>query len=350
MRKIWLILGITIIIMILGLVTLFLPSFIITLEGKNFEGGTRNSFLIIKRVFLNGSSEVVYELRQWDVLFEELWNLSIERQALSIIFLIHLILIICYGFWHIFKYKKWRISLWLIIFISYCLNLFTLWFIFDLNIRFKTPELKAKFSDYLNYEINYALDFQNGFYIAIIIALLMIIDLLFNNLDIREVLGKKEQAKYENLIDQKILYNYDKYQKEMREINGTYKNGYFISMYILLRKLLENLLIDCLRSFYEFKEKNKFFNSDTGKFLNFEKLKDNFSEMINNQAFIQNVGQVPQSIIDLLKEFKIKGNANAHSIFSLNHKELVEEHKNKIYLILESLNNTLKRIEESITK
>jgi hypothetical protein len=114
-------------------------------------------------------------------------------------------------------------------------------------------------------------------------------------------------------------------------------------MYILIRKLLENLVLDSLRLFYGTNEVEKYY--DKGKFLGFNRLRINFQTMINETDFIQKVGTVDQKIIDWLLIFKESGDIHAHSAFSIGHQNLIEENKgilNNLVKILEQIKLKLK--------
>lgn len=110
-------------------------------------------------------------------------------------------------------------------------------------------------------------------------------------------------------------------------------------MYVLIRKLLENLVLDSLRLFYGTSGSDKYYNSNEGKFLGFNRLRKNFQSMINETDFIQKVHTVDQKIIDWLLIFKESGDIHAHSVFSIGHQNLIEENKG-------ILNNLLKILEQ----
>ena len=112
-------------------------------------------------------------------------------------------------------------------------------------------------------------------------------------------------------------------------------------MYILIRKLLENLIYDCLKKYYGTSNLDKFFNTSKGKHHGFSTLKLNFNALIQETNFIAMVGNVDQKIIDLLGEFKDSGNVNAHSLFNFPHQNFIEEKKEEINLLLSRLKSIL---------
>ncbi len=145
--------------------------------------------------------------------------------------------------------------------------------------------------------------------------------------------------KFDHIIDITYQFNELTYNNIRNEINFSYRKRLFAAMYVLIRKLLENLLIDCLRSYYTVKKSENFFNEDIGQFLVFEYLKKNFDKMKNESKFKQAVGTLDQKFIDLLDEFKDSGNIHGHSMFSINHQAVVENYK-------ELLNTLISRLVE----
>ncbi|TES99989.1 MAG: hypothetical protein E3J90_04435 [Promethearchaeota archaeon] len=146
--------------------------------------------------------------------------------------------------------------------------------------------------------------------------------------------------KYDKILEE-IDFGSDIYRDVIMEINNTYKFGFFTSMYILIRKLLENLIYDCLKKHYGTANIEKFFNESKTKHHGFSTLRLNFNALIQEPGFIAMVGSVDQKIIDLLGEFKEKGNINAHSLFNFPHQSFVEEKKEEIDLLLSRLKNIL---------
>jgi len=139
--------------------------------------------------------------------------------------------------------------------------------------------------------------------------------------------------RYQFIIDPDIAFT-DEYMEIVVDINNAYRKGFYNCVYILVRKLLENLLIECLRKYYTMQKVEKFFNYDKNKFLPFSELRINFNIMINNKDFKASVGQIQQVIIDYLDIFKETGNASAHSFFSINHHHLIEENRDKLIILL----------------
>ena len=154
---------------------------------------------------------------------------------------------------------------------------------------------------------------------------------------------KGTSLKYEKILEE-IDFGSDVYRDIIAEINSTYKYGFFTSMYILIRKLLENLIYDCLKKYYGMANIDKFFNEGRTKHHGFSTLRLNFDSLIKEPGFIAMVGAVDQKIIDLLGEFKDSGNVNAHSLFNFPHQSFVEEKKEEIDLLLSRLRSLLENL------
>lgn len=149
---------------------------------------------------------------------------------------------------------------------------------------------------------------------------------------------------YDQLIDLNFQFNSAIFNDIRREINGCYRKHYFAGMYVLIRKLLENLLIDCLRAYYTLQNSDKFWNEHLGRFLVFEMLKKNFNGMKDKLEFKQKVGAFPQTYIDVINEFKEEGNSQGHSLFSISHKKIAEDNKHLLNSLIKSLVEITKRI------
>ena len=149
--------------------------------------------------------------------------------------------------------------------------------------------------------------------------------------------------KYKRIIDD-IDLNDSTYQDIINEINGTYSNRFFTSMYILIRKLLENLLYDCLKKYYGTQKIEMFFNKDKKHHQGFGTLRENFSKLISEENFRANVDKIDQKFIDLLKDFKDSGDINAHSLFNFPHQNFIEDKKDEINILLRKLKSIIDKI------
>jgi len=74
-------------------------------------------------------------------------------------------------------------------------------------------------------------------------------DIIQNCFEILEE-EKTSSLKYDKIIEETNISD-KTYEEVIKEINGTYIDHHFASMYIMVRKLLENLLYDCLKKYYD---------------------------------------------------------------------------------------------------
>jgi len=139
-----------------------------------------------------------------------------------------------------------------------------------------------------------------------------------------------------DIIDLDIFHS-EFYREQVEEINRAYRKGFFTCTYILIRKFIENLLIDCLRDYYTEQNLSRYFNVDKKKFLSLSKLRLTFNEMINNPKFIARVDKIQQQVVDFLDIFKEIGDSSAHSFFSINHQELIEQNRAKLLIVIRQL-------------
>ncbi|KKN06932.1 hypothetical protein LCGC14_1072330 [marine sediment metagenome] len=162
-----------------------------------------------------------------------------------------------------------------------------------------------------------------------------------------DMIGRiKTPLKFDRIIERSIKFNEDVYNAIIREINTSYLHYCFTGMYILIRKLLENLVLDSLRLFYSTSGVDKYYNSHENKFLGFNRLRKNFQAMINESDFIQKVHTIDQKIIDWLLLFKESGDIHAHSLFSIGHQNLIEENIGILNELLKILDQIKIKIKE----
>ncbi len=184
------------------------------------------------------------------------------------------------------------------------------------------------------YNSNYNIKEQLKYIIGSLGGLL--VDLKQNYVD--KIESKSITLEFDSIIEDVDLGD-EKYQEVIEEINGTYQDFYFTSMYILIRKLLENLIYDCLKYYYGTRNVDKYFSTGDDRHHGFGTLISKFNEMINDSDFKRDVGDVEQGYIDFLKEFQEKGNKNAHSLFNLSHQDFIEKRREKINVFMKKLKN-----------
>lgn len=103
------------------------------------------------------------------------------------------------------------------------------------------------------------------------------------------------------------------YQEVVTEINRCYNTGSYSSATIMVRKLVENLIIDILRMEYGDDEPEKYFNTDTGRLHNLSTLINNLEESTN--ALKKYSGRVTsEEFQKSLEKSRTRANKEAHSV------------------------------------
>lgn len=133
------------------------------------------------------------------------------------------------------------------------------------------------------------------------------------------------------LVDDKFIK--DKFYSDLvKEINGSYSCGLPSATWILLRKILENLLIDCLRAKYGMSKLDLFYREERRRFHNFSRLLSNFED--NRADFLPYSSALDNKVIAMLAGFKESGDSHTHSLDALVTIESIEKQKEEInYLI-----------------
>jgi len=102
------------------------------------------------------------------------------------------------------------------------------------------------------------------------------------------------------------------FSKLVIEINRAYGFQLYNSTLILLRKLIENLLIDLLRTKYGMKKIDKFYNKDKGRHHDFSKLLENLDKDLT--IFRPYSSAFEKPMINFLNKLRENSNSSAHSI------------------------------------
>jgi hypothetical protein len=101
------------------------------------------------------------------------------------------------------------------------------------------------------------------------------------------------------------------YKALAQSINLAYKYGLYTATIILIRKMLENLLIDILRKKYGMKDLDLFFDRQHGRFKMFNELIRNFEKRLQDFRYIE--PRIEEALTEL-KNMREECNAAAHSL------------------------------------
>lgn len=136
-------------------------------------------------------------------------------------------------------------------------------------------------------------------------------------------------------------YSDDFYEDLQTEINKAYNYGLYSSVFVLVRKLFENLVIDLLRKKYGMENIDLFFNPSKNRFHNFSTLIENLEE--KQLDFRPAEPEINSDLIETINNFRQKGNSSAHSITLNIKKEDLDEEINDlehtIKILVRGLNN-----------
>jgi len=105
---------------------------------------------------------------------------------------------------------------------------------------------------------------------------------------------------------------HDFYKELIEQINACYQFRCYPAAQILIRKLLENSLIDILRKKYGMARINLFYDITKGHFLDFSVLLDNISQNMND--FVNIKDSFNGELIRRINNYRDQGNASAHNI------------------------------------
>lgn len=102
------------------------------------------------------------------------------------------------------------------------------------------------------------------------------------------------------------------YRDLIDEINFQYLNNHPISVSILIRKLIENLLIDILRQKYGTSRLNLYYDTSRGRFHDFSVLLVNLDSCKEDFHYISR--NLDQNLIKKINNYREVGNSGAHSV------------------------------------
>ncbi len=134
----------------------------------------------------------------------------------------------------------------------------------------------------------------------------------------------------------------DFYRKLIDEINHLYQHGLSLSLSVLIRKLLENLLIDILRKRYGTSELALYYDTSKRRFFDFSIILKNFE---NRQADFQHITtNLNNKIIAEINSYRETGNSGAHSIDANVKIEFFKDKRNDLNYLVQFLFRLLKNV------
>lgn len=136
-------------------------------------------------------------------------------------------------------------------------------------------------------------------------------------------------------------FPHDFYKELSEQINACYQYGLYPASQILIRKMLENCLIDILRKRYGMTNVELFYDTRTGRFHDFSRLLETARN--NIQDFVHVKDSFNENLIRQINDFREQGNSSAHNI-NLDIKTVgleLDTSRNKLNFIAKSLFRTI---------
>lgn len=134
------------------------------------------------------------------------------------------------------------------------------------------------------------------------------------------------------------------YMGIVAEINRVYRVGADSATLVLVRKAIENSIIDILRNEYGMQEVDLFYNSELGQLRGLSELSDTLDERLN--GFEEYNVATNQTLITRINELKENGNTEAHSIASDYSQDEMDEYSRKANFVLNTLFELRRRTRE----
>jgi len=147
----------------------------------------------------------------------------------------------------------------------------------------------------------------------------------------------------EPLLEQSLEGDF--YKELIQEINIAYSYQMYRSTIVLLRKLLENLLIDLLRTRYGMKNAEFFYNTEQKRFLEFYQLIDKLNK--SRADFSPFTSGFDDNFFQFINRFRENANSNAHALESFYDKEEIEKDKKKLNHNIKIITNSISAIKNS---
>lgn len=127
----------------------------------------------------------------------------------------------------------------------------------------------------------------------------------------------------------------DFYKDIIDLINRCYHFRVIPAVFILTRKLLENLIIDILRKKYGMQNTGFFFDVDHSKFHSFNTLLQNFQRHSKDFKMIN--PNLNKEFFKKLNHYRERGNSSAHSLEIFVEKKVIDDEKDQLEFLVKAL-------------
>jgi hypothetical protein len=137
------------------------------------------------------------------------------------------------------------------------------------------------------------------------------------------------------------------YSEVIGQINRCYHNKLFPPVTILIRKLLENLIIDILRSKYGTKRLILYYAPDRSRFHDFAVLAKNLKE--NVADFQPYTSALNDRFFTMLENFRDQGNSSAHSLEVFITREDIDTKKEAVNYLVSFLFELMQKVKADVS-
>lgn len=156
----------------------------------------------------------------------------------------------------------------------------------------------------------------------------------FENKNIQIIKIRKNIKNYKkSVIFVKYTTNNPFLEKHLDEINRCYNAHGYTASFILIRKVIENLITGIIKKKFPRKTKNHkelYLNFSTGHIRDFSELIKNLKD--KSKSFDPDEKQLVQRILSLSEQFKDDANDKTHSLYHISSKrELVDNNPQQIF-------------------
>jgi len=136
----------------------------------------------------------------------------------------------------------------------------------------------------------------------------------------------------------------DFYKELIDQINACYQQELYVAAQIMIRKLLENCLIDILRKRYGMSKAKMFYDASRGRFHDFSLLLETAEKSIKDFAHVKD--SFDENTVKRINSFREQGNSSAHNL-SLDNKTIMAEldrNRSELTFIVKSLFRTISNL------
>ncbi len=134
------------------------------------------------------------------------------------------------------------------------------------------------------------------------------------------------------------------YREMVAEINRVYRVGADSATLVLVRKAIENSIIDIMFKEYGLAESDLFFNQEENQHRRLSHLVDDLDNRLDD--FEEYNVATNQTLISRINELKQNGDIEAHSVASEHSQEEMDEYSRKADFVLSNLLELRRRIPE----